>query len=138
MEERPYVKPFLISYIACSKGAMAADLWVVQGGLGAWDPKFLRPFNDWEMDAIQAFIGLTSNSFMTFMLKDKMIWKGDVSGCFTVKAYFNFLEGASPYLVPTKMLWNPYVSSKIGFFFPRRLGGVRFSLQLNLRKEVFI
>ena len=57
---------------------MAADLWVVQGGLGAWDPKFLRPFNDWEMDTIQAFIGLTSNSFITLMVKDKMIWKGDV------------------------------------------------------------
>ena len=86
---------------------MAADLWVVQGGLGAWDPKFLRPFNDWEMDTIQAFIGLTSNGFITLMVKDKMIWKGDVSGCFTVKAYFNLLEGASPYSVPTKMLWNP-------------------------------
>ena len=32
--------------ITSTKGAMAADLWVDQGGLGAWDPKFLRPFND--------------------------------------------------------------------------------------------
>ena len=68
------------------------------------------------MDAIQAFIGLISNNFITLMVKDKMIWKGDVSGCFTVKAYFNLLEGASPYSVPTKMLWNPYVPSKVGFF----------------------
>ena len=51
------------------------------------------------------------------MVMDKMIWKGDVSGCFTIKAYFNLLEGASPYSVPTKMLWNSYVPSKIVFFF---------------------
>ena len=61
--------PDLYSIVG-TKGAMAADLWVEQGGLGAWDPKFMRPFNDWEMDAIQAFIGLTSNSFITLMVKD--------------------------------------------------------------------
>ena len=47
--------------IAGTKGVMAADFWVDQGVLGVWDPKFLRSFNDWEMDTIQAFIDLTSN-----------------------------------------------------------------------------
>ena len=96
---------------------MAAYLWGVdQGVLGAWDPKFLRSFNDREMDAIHAFIDLTSNNSITPMLKDKMVWKGANSGCFTVKAYFRLLEGASPYSIPTKMLWNLYVPSKFGFF----------------------
>ena len=80
-----------------------------QGCLSAWDPKFLRSFNDWEMDAIQAFIGLTRNNVITAMVKDKLIWKGDEYGCLMVKAYFNHLEGVSPYLVPTKMQQNPYV-----------------------------
>ena len=39
-----------------------------------------------------------------------------MSGSFSVKAYFNQLEGASFVLVPTKMPWNPYVPSKISFF----------------------
>ena len=43
--------PFLYTIVG-TKGAKVADVWVVHGGLGAWDPKFLRPFNDWEMDAI--------------------------------------------------------------------------------------
>ena len=102
--------------IVGTKGVMAADLWVGQGGLGAWDPKFSRPFNDWEMDAIQAFIGLTSNNFTTPVIEDKMVWKGDDSGCFTIKAYFNLLKVVSPYSVSTKMLWNPYVLSEIGCF----------------------
>ena len=95
---------------------MAANLWVDQGVLGAWDPKFLRPFNDWEMDEIQAFIDLTSNNSISPTIKDKMVWKGADFGCFNIKAYFRLLEGASPHSIPTKMLWNPYVPSKIGFF----------------------
>ena len=108
--------------IAGTKGAMATNMWVDQGVLGTWDPKFLRPFNDWEMEAIQAFVDLTSNNSITPMVKDKMVWKGADSGCFKVKAYFRLLEGASPHSIPTKMLWNPYVPSKIGFFFC--LGGL--------------
>ena len=47
---------------------------------------------------------------------DKLIWKGDDSGCFMVKAYFNLLEGVSPLEVSFKMLWNPHIPSKVGFF----------------------
>ena len=87
-----------------------------QGGGGAWDPKFLRSFNDWELDAIQEFIGLTSNNKISPLKKDKLFWKGDVSGCFTVKGYFNQLEGGSSSKVPYKMLWNSIIPSKVGFF----------------------
>ena len=101
----PLCEAFLDLYsIAGTKGAMAADLWVHQGVLGARDPKFLRSFNDWEMDTIQAFIDLTSNNSITPTVKDKMVWNGSNSGCFTVKAYFRLLEVASPHSVPTKML----------------------------------
>ena len=98
------------------KGAKATDVWVVHGGLGAWDPKLLRPFNDWEMDVIQAFIVLTSNSAIAPLIKNKLIWMGDVSSCFTIKANFNHLEGVSPFSVPTKCFRIPYVPSKFGFF----------------------
>ena len=63
----PLCEAFPILYtIEDTKGAKVADVWVVHGGLGAWDPNFLRPFNDWEMDAIQAFIVLTSTSYYSF------------------------------------------------------------------------
>ena len=63
-----------------------------------------------------------------------MIWKGDVFGCFMVKAYFKLLEVASPYSVPTKMLWNPYVPLKIGFFaWEAWWGKVLTSTQLKKR-----
>ena len=43
----PLFEAFPVLYtIAGTKGAKVADVWAVQGGLGARDPKFLRPFND--------------------------------------------------------------------------------------------
>ena len=87
-----------------------------EDGGGAWDPKFPRSFNDWELEAIQEFIEVTSNIRISPLEKDNMVWKGDVSKSFTVKVYFNMLEGASPHKIPCKMLWNQHIPSKVGFF----------------------
>ena len=77
-----------------------------EDGRGGWDLKFLRSFNDWELKSFQEFIEVTSNIRISPLEKDNLVWKGDVSGSFTVKAYFNTLEGASAHKVPCKMLWN--------------------------------
>ena len=87
-----------------------------EDGGGAWDLKFLRSFNDWELEAIQEFIEVTSNIKRSSLEKDNLVWKGDVLGYFTVKAYFKLLEGVSPHKVPCKMLWNQHIPSKVGFF----------------------
>ena len=93
--------------ISDSKGAKALEIWVRGDGGGARDPKFMRSFNDWEMVAVQEFIGVTSNIKISPLEKDKLSWKGDESGSFKVKACFKELEGASPHKVlPCKMLWN--------------------------------
>ena len=59
---------------------------------------------------------MTSNNKISPLEKDKLIWKGDDLGCFTVKGYFNQLEGGSPCMAPYKMLWNSLILSKVGFF----------------------
>ena len=56
----------------------------------------MTPFNDWELEAVQAFIGLIDNRVISPLVKDKLTWKGDVSECFTLKAYCNYLEDAAP------------------------------------------
>ena len=72
--------------IAGSKGAKATEIWVREDGGGAWDPKFLRYFNDWELETIKEFIEVTSNIKISPFEKDNLFWKGDVSGSFTVKS----------------------------------------------------
>ena len=59
---------------------------------------------------------MTSNFKISPLENDNMVWKGDVSGSFTVETYFNMLEGVSPHKVPCKMLWNQHIPSKVGFF----------------------
>ena len=86
-----------------------------EDGGGAWDLKFLRSFNNWELEAIQEFIEVTSNIKISPLEKDNLVWKGDVLGYFTVKAYFKLLEGVL-HKVPCKMFWNQHNPSKVGFF----------------------
>ena len=59
---------------------------------------------------------MTSNIKISPLEKDKLSWKGDESGSFKVKAYFKELEGVSPHKVPSKMLWNQHIPSKVSFF----------------------
>ena len=50
--------------IASTKGAKVVDVWESLGEIGAWNPRFSRAFNDWEIEQVQIFIGLTSNKLI--------------------------------------------------------------------------
>ena len=41
--------------------------------------------------------------------KDKLIWKGDSDGHYTVKANVNLMEGATDRKAPYKLIWNSLV-----------------------------
>ena len=46
-DNSPLCEAFPTLYrIADSKGAIAAELWVGDEGMGAWNPNFIRLFND--------------------------------------------------------------------------------------------
>ena len=99
-----------------TKEAKVAKVWEFSGGFGASNPRFLRPFNDWEMERVQNFISITSSKKIPPLKRDRPFWKGDQNGHFNVKAYFKMLEGGSFLSAPVKVLWNPYVPTKVGFF----------------------
>ena len=104
--------------LARTEGAKVIEVWENSRGNGAWNPRFIRPFNDWEMEAFQNFISITNNKKITPLKRVRLFWKGDKIGYLNVKAYFMFLEGPPP-LAHIKVLWSPYVPSthKSGFFF---------------------
>ena len=113
----PLSEAFIALYnIASLKESMISDIWVRYGDQGAWDPKFERPFNDWELETVQTVIGQINRKFTILQVQDKRVWKGNVFGVFTVKDYFNSLEEGLSCAAPIKILWNTHVSSKIGFF----------------------
>ena len=46
------------------------------------------PFNDWELDTVQHFIGTINNKKVNLLEKENLSWKIDGKGSFTIKANF--------------------------------------------------
>ena len=42
--------------LANSKDAWVAEIWDFYNEVGGWNPCFVRPFNDWEVDLVGCFI----------------------------------------------------------------------------------
>ena len=42
--------------LADPKGSRVANVWDNGRGEGAWNPNFIRPLNDWEVDEAQHFL----------------------------------------------------------------------------------
>ena len=63
--------------IARTKGA---KVWESSGENGAWNPRFSRAFNDWELEQVQNFIGLTNNKLIILRKKDRIVWKENKNG----------------------------------------------------------
>ena len=102
--------------LAVSKEVKVVDVWDNSRGHGAWWPRFSRPFNDWEIGEAQSFLSLINNSITNQMEQDKLLWKGDLNGPYTIRANVTFLEGAVDKTAPWKLLWNNLVLPKVSFF----------------------
>ena len=102
--------------IARTKGAKVAKVWESSGEDGAWNMRFSRAFNEWELDQVQNFIMLTNNKLIILRKKDRIVWKGNKNGQFSMKVYCSQLEVRPPLQAPTNIIWSPYVPTKVGFF----------------------
>ena len=102
--------------MASSKGARVADIWVVSGSRGGWNFSFRRHFHDWELEEVQGFLGTVNSQSISPNLSDRIWWKEAKNGSFSVKTCFDLLEGGIQQSVPIKMLWDPIVPTKVGFF----------------------
>ena len=101
-----------------------------EDGGGAWDPKFLRSFNDWELENIQEFIEVTSNIKISPLEKDNLVWKGVCRGPSWLKLTSNCWKEFLPIKAPAKCYGTSISLPKLAFL-PRRCGGVRFLPQLS-------
>ena len=91
------------------------------GGL-VWNPLFARPFNDWEMGMVEAFICAVQNKRIRNLVKDRLVWKQSKDEAYSVKSSFRFLESGNQSSIPTNLIWNPCVP----FSLLGKLGGAKF------------
>ena len=105
---------FLALYnLAGPKGVSVADVCDNGRGEGAWNLIFIRPMNDWEVDDAQSFLGLLNSRFLKQGEKDKLFWKGDKKGVYTVRVNVAPLEDKPGRTDPLNMLWNNCVPPKV-------------------------
>ena len=115
--EAPLCYSFLsLDRLANSKGAKVAELWVASGSREGWNFRFGRKFHDWELEEVQGFLATVNPQSINPNLNDSFWWKKAKNGCFSVKTCVELLEGGSQQSVPIKMLWNPTIPTKVGFF----------------------
>lgn len=67
-----YPTPYIT---ANTKGAQAAEVWVIQGEWGAWNPNFSRHLNDQEMETIIAFMDVIDRERVAPYLMEKIQWE---------------------------------------------------------------
>ena len=115
--EAPLCSSFPSLYrLANSKGAKVAEFWVASGSGEGWNFSFGRHFHDWELEEVQGFLATVNPQSINHNLTDRFWWKKEKNGSFSIKTCFKLLEGGSQQSVPIKMLWNPTVPTKVGFF----------------------
>ena len=73
---------------------------------GSWGPRFIRQFNDWELDEVDALFGRLHNYSIVLGPFDAMVWLETKGGDFSVRSFYSSLASrrAKPFSYST--LWN--------------------------------
>ena len=81
---------------------------------GGWNLRFIRPFNDWELEETQRLISLISSRNISQGEKDKIFWLVVTKGQYTIKANYRHLDLSGS--IPTSLIWNNCVPPKVSVF----------------------
>ena len=84
--------------------------------IGDVRPRFSRRLNDCEADMVERFFLRLQKWRVSRNEEDRLVWVGEKSGKFFVKALYNVLQlnGPSNFLVA--IIWNSWVPPKVSFF----------------------
>ena len=102
--------------LAVHKEALLADLWDSSREEGGWIPRFIRSFNDWELDEILCLLNIVQGKQIIESQEDLMFFKETKDGNFSVKILFKALDRSKNVVFPRKFIWNSWVPTKVGFF----------------------
>ncbi|WKA03180.1 hypothetical protein VitviT2T_021306 [Vitis vinifera] len=106
----------LLFRIATNNSAIVADLWGRQeGGGGGWEVHFRRPFQDWELEEVNRFLGYIS-AVRVQEGEDFLVWKIERKGTFKVNSYYRSLKEDNNPLFPENEAWGSYAPLRTCFF----------------------
>ncbi|RVW65656.1 hypothetical protein CK203_050216 [Vitis vinifera] len=80
-----------------------------------WNPRFSRPFNDWEVEAMERYLLTLQGKRLVIDLEDRVLWKETKDMHFSAKSLNSALEPRSAVPFPLNIICSPCVP-KVGFF----------------------
>ena len=109
------------------------ETWDHNFGQGGWNLRFLRAFNDWELDVVGNLL-VELREYRVTLEEDSVIWKEGGDGLFRVKRAYCVL--ASPIVAefPYSNIWVDRVPTKIAFFAWEAAWGKVFTLDRLQRR----
>ena len=121
--------------LAASKEVWVAKVWDSMGEEGGWNPRFSKPFNDWEVEVVERFLLKIQGKGLISDLEDRVLWKKTKDGKFSVKSLYSALElrYAVPFL--RSIIWSSCVPTKVGFFPREASWGKVLTLDQLKRRE---
>ena len=75
-----------------SKETWVTNLGEHRGESGNWNFCFVRNLNDWELGAMECFLSLLQGHSVNKEQEDRVVWKGENKGAFSVKGLYSVLE----------------------------------------------
>ncbi|KAJ9677624.1 hypothetical protein PVL29_022550 [Vitis rotundifolia] len=120
--------------LATHNSAIVADLWGRQGGgAGGWEVHFRRPFQDWELEEVNRFLGHISAEKVQEG-EDFLVWKIERKGMFKVKSYYRSLKEDNSPLFPAKEVWGSYAPLRTRFFAWEAVWGKISTIDMLMRR----
>ena len=101
--------------MAAHRNATVEEMWDQNVGQGGWDLRFMRDFNDWELDMVGNLLHVL-RSYKPTLEEDLVYWKGERNGQFKVKEAYNLVVNTVVTGFPKSSIWVDKVPTKIVFF----------------------
>ena len=77
------------------------------GEEGDWNPRFSKPFNDWEVEVVERFPLTIQGKRLVIDMKDRVLWKETKDRKFSFKSIYSALEPRSAIPFPRSIIWSP-------------------------------
>ena len=93
------------------------DAWVVVvWDEGSWGPRFIRHFNDWELEEVDALFGRLHNYSIHSSSFDVMAWLETKDGVFSIRSFYSSLVSRRMEPFPHNIVWNSWAPVRASFF----------------------
>ena len=108
--------------MATHRNATVEEMWDQNVGQGGWDLRFMRDFNDWELDMVDNLLYVL-RGYKPTLEEDSVYWKGGRNGQFKVKEAYNLVVNTVVTSFLKSCIWVDKIPTKIVFLLGRPLGG---------------